>query len=95
MNVNEYCHLHRGHKIENRSHKSDMENLKNLSEIARIKRRGNFVLRQELKDYTPECNIKFSLLFNSAMLLVFIGCGVPILNSSSTTLIQEIPYEKW
>jgi hypothetical protein len=95
MNFNEYSHLHRSHKIENRSLKSDLENLKNLSEIARIKRRGNFILRQELKDYTPECNIKFSLLINSIMLILFIGCGIPILNSSSATRIQEIPYDKW
>lgn len=45
--------------------------------------RGNIVLRQELKSYTPNCNIKFAIFSYVILIILFLAFGLPILIISS------------
>lgn len=68
---------------------------KNISEIQKVKKRGNFILRQELKNLTPQCNIKFSLICNAILCLIFWIVGIPVLSSAGKSVSFEIPYTDW
>jgi hypothetical protein len=59
------------------------------------KKRGNFLLRQELKSYTPECNPTCGIIFNIVTLLVFAGLGVPMIIFSESVKEYQIDYTKW
>ena len=43
-------------------------------------KRGNLILRQELKSCTPECNAKNALICNFLMFVLFAGVGMIIIN---------------
>ena len=53
MDVDEYLNLNPNIKIINQSSSSLLENEKPDEELEEIKNRGNYLLRQELKDKTP------------------------------------------
>ena len=38
-------------------------------------KRGNFIFRQELKSFTPECNAKNALCCNFILVIIFAGAG--------------------
>ena len=68
---------------------------RNQSEIARVKNRGNFILRQELKDRTPECTIKCSIIFNMIFFVIFLVFSFPIIISSKNSLEFSYDYTDW
>ncbi len=45
-------------------------------------KRGNFIFRQELSSFTPECNAKNALCCNFFMMIMFAGVGKRISNRS-------------
>ena len=57
--------------------------------------RGNFVLRQELNSYTPECNTKCGIIFNLFLMIFFLAAGVPILVSSHQSEEYYFNYTNW
>lgn len=57
--------------------------------------RGNFILRQELKSFTPECNAKCGIIFNFALMIAFISIGIPILVSSNQSEEYKFDYTNW
>ncbi len=63
--------------------------------IKSYQQRGNFILRQELKSYTPECNAKCGIIFNSILMLLFICSGIPILVSSNQSEEYSFKYTNW
>jgi len=81
--------------VLNKSMKSEKEIIKNQTEIINAKKRGNFILRQEFKNLTPECSIKNSIIFNFVLMIMFLIFAIPIILSSSTTLRAEIRYDDW
>lgn len=71
------------------------EMLRSNSEYIRAKRRGNFILRQELKDYTLECTSKVSIFINILLFLIFMVFGVPIVLSSENIMYIKVRYDRW
>jgi len=57
--------------------------------------RGNVVFRQELTNHTPECGYKCAIIFNILLIVVFTGCGLPIITmaNSITEFVKE--YSNW
>jgi hypothetical protein len=53
------------------------------------------ILRQELVNYTPQCNIKCSIFCNIIMMVLFLGLGLPILLLTSTVKEFIIDYSDW
>ncbi len=45
--------------------------------------KGNAILRQELKNLTPKCNVKFAVICNSLLGILFFTFSIPILYSTS------------
>lgn len=59
------------------------------------RQRGNFLLRQELKDYTPACSPICGLIFNTVIVFIFCGIGIPILLFSNEEVTYSIDYTDW
>jgi hypothetical protein len=53
------------------------------------------ILRQELNNYTPQCNIKCSILCNIILIILFLGLGLPIVLLTSTVKEYVIDYTDW
>lgn len=82
-------------KSNNRSSNKEKELYRNHSELNRIKKRGNFILRQELKNLTIECSIKCSIICNTLMFFVFIIFAIPIIISSNSSIQISLDYTDW
>jgi hypothetical protein len=78
-------------------HNNDMkqQNGSNLSIKKEVKKRGNFIVRQELKSYTPECNPRCVIIFNSILILIFCAAGVPIVMFSQSEINYHFDYTDW
>jgi hypothetical protein len=59
------------------------------------KKRGNFLFRQELHSFTPECNPTFGIIFNSIAILFFLGLGLPTIILAEANKEYEINYSGW
>ena len=95
MELSEYFNEAINQKGLNKSRLSELEFQYTQSEYLRAKQRGNFILRQELNDYTPECSIKFAIIFNSILCAVFLILGIPIVLSSENTVKTITQYDAW
>jgi len=69
--------------------------LKNFSEIEQSKKRGNFILRQEINSLTIFCTFKVALFFNIFLFLVFNILGIYIVLSSENIKEYSIKYDNW
>ena len=78
-----------------RSHSNSNSHSSNIELSARLLKRGNFVLRQELNSYTPECSAKCGIIFNSFLMVIFILAGVPIIICSNSIKEYKIDYSDW
>jgi hypothetical protein len=61
-------------------------------EIVKKPKRGNFILRQELNSYNPECNPKCGIIVNTFFTLLFLTIGAPIVYLSKKTIEFKLPY---
>lgn len=82
-------------KAISRSIRLEKDINRNESLTKKLKLRGNFILRQELKNLTPECSIKFSVFCNLVIFSLFISFGIPTITSSLNTNEFEIRYDDW
>jgi hypothetical protein len=71
----------------NNSNKSSM-----AKEIV-MKKRGNFILRQELKSFTPGCGPRTSIFCNLLVVLVFCLVGFPIIMLKKNIKEYKISYD--
>jgi hypothetical protein len=53
--------------------------------------RGNYILRQELNSYTPECNPVCGIIFNSFIFIIFIAIGIVFTYFGE--LVQELKFD--
>jgi len=78
---------------------SHFKNIKSLTNIDsrqfNPKLRGNFILRQELKSYTPECNTKCGIILNLILMIFFLAAGIPIIVSSNQSEEYYFNYTNW
>lgn len=61
-------------------------------ELIKRPKRGNFILRQELNAYNPECSPKCGIIFNTFLLVITFSLGIPIIFLSRNTVEFTIPY---
>jgi hypothetical protein len=64
-------------------------------EMQKVKARGNFIFRQELKDITPFCNLKCSIICNIILLGIFIITAVVIISSTKKSVQYSFDYTDW
>ena len=95
MEFQEYLENHANFKNVNKSIRLEKDIISNQSEQLKANKRGNFILRQEMSNLTPECTIKFSIILNSILAICFAGIGIPIIISKDDTKEFEIQYDKW
>jgi hypothetical protein len=74
---------------------ASMRNALSSTSMKKPLNRGNFILRQELNSYTPECNPKCGIIFNIVLALIFIGAGIPIILLANNTHEHIITYTNW
>ena len=55
----------------------------------------DLILGQQLKSYTPNCDIKCAVLCNLVLLSIFVALGVPIIVLSSKLIEYTVDYSKW
>ena len=61
-------------------------------EVIIREKRGNFILRQELNSYNPECNPKCGMIFNLVLTLLFFSVGLPIIFMGKMSIEYRLPY---
>ena len=81
--------------IRNDEYIEEEEQKDEIKEAIVQKKRGNFLFRQELKSYTPECNPTCAIIFNVFTMLIFLALGLPILVYSNSIQEYEINYTDW
>ena len=65
-----------------------MSEQNNVNEDNGTQLRGNAILRQELENLTPKCDIKFVLIFYNILAFLLLLFGIPML--TSTERVTEI-----
>ena len=78
MEIDEYLAQDPDFRILNKSLHESM-NLKQNNSSNQPNLRGNFLLRQELTNYTPECTPKFVIACHIILLIISISCAFPLL----------------
>ena len=92
MEVEEYLNLNPNIKIINQSSSSLLENEKPDEELEEIKNRGNFLLRQELKDKTPIGTPNCIIFNHIVFIIIFVTIAALILSTNSKKNFIEINY---
>ncbi len=95
MEFNEFFNNQSNLRNMNKSVRNDGANKKNTGELEKAKQRGNFILRQELSDFTPECNIMCSIYFDIALFFLLILFSIPLIMSSNSTGEHIHRYDYW
>lgn len=78
--------------------KSEYEKIQSLDHNTKkklLKTRGNFILRQEIKSYTPECNAICGIISNLLIALACIAVGIPSVYFSDKAREYTVEYTKW
>lgn len=92
MNIETYSeNIHNNNRILNKSYKSVLDEMSN-EEKELIKKRGNFLLRQELADLTPLESVKCIIIYNFITMTVFLLLGVLFLTNYDEKNYIEINY---
>ena len=61
---------------------------------AKLQKRGNFILRQEIDSYTPSFNVRCGIITNLVFLIVAVGLGTPMIILANNTNEIRIEYTK-
>ena len=92
MDVDTYLNLNPDIQIINQSSSSMLEHEKSIENIEEIKKRGNFLLRQELKDKTPINTPKCIIIYHIFFIIIFISISIIILSTNNSDHFKEIEY---
>jgi hypothetical protein len=68
---------------------------KNIPEKDLSTKRGNFILRQEIKSLTIFCSVKVSILINLFLFIIFISLGIYIIELSNNIKVSYLKYDNW
>jgi hypothetical protein len=82
-------------KIDSNRRKAFMEDEHRASEIAKVKKRGNFLLRQDISNLTLECNFTTAITCNIVLFIIFLILGFPIYNSAARSIEYSLDYSNW
>lgn len=90
MDVDAYLNLNPDIQIINQSSSSMLEHEKSIEDIEEIKKRGNFLLRQELEDKTPINTPKCIIIYHTIFIIIFSSISFIILfTNQSKNFIEE------
>lgn len=92
MDVDIYLNLNPDIKIINQSSSSLLEHEKSIEVIEEIKSRGNFLLRQELKDMTPLNTPKCIIIYHIFFIIIFVSISIIIFSTNSKKVFVEKEY---
>ena len=92
MDVDIYLNQDPDIKIINQSSSLLLENEKPKEELEAIKNRGNFLLRQELKDKTPINTPNCIIFYHIFFIIIFISISITILLKNTKNIFIEIEY---
>ncbi len=53
------------------------------------------ILRQELKSFTPNCNLRCAIICNLIMIILFASFGIPIIILSYNSEEYSVDYTNW
>ena len=85
---------HSNFKNINRSYLKEKDTINKRKNID-IEPRGNFILRQELRNFNPGCSAKCSFLFNFILMIIFSLILIPNFYSSRNTFEFSFDYSYW
>ena len=86
LNINKYYNQNDYSKYNNRYQEI------NNSQRKIKKKRGNFILRQELSSYTPKCSPKCGIISNFIFMICCLGISIPQIIYSKNHLEYKINY---
>ena len=92
MDVDVYLNLNPDIKIINQSSSSLIEHEKSIEVIEEMKSRGNFLLRQELKDLTPLNTPKCIIIYHIFFIIIFCSISIIILSTNGKKSFIENRY---
>jgi len=69
-----------------------MSELEYIEDLKKDEQRGNIILRQELKNYTPIFNIRFGIICNAILGFLFFIFGIPIIASTGGIIEYSLDY---
>lgn len=92
MEVETYLNRNPDIKIINQSSSSILEHEKPPEELEAIKNRGNFLLRQELKDKTPLNTPNCIISYHIICIIIFSTISTIILSTNSKKNFKEVEY---
>ena len=95
MEFQEFMEYQNTQKNNPKSFNLDKDSAFKDLDVDKGKKRGNFILRQELTNLTPECSLKLAIICNSILALLFAAVGAPIIYSRNTTVQYEVEYDVW
>ena len=79
----------------NRSYVKEKDTLNNPRGNPEIEPRGNFILRQELRNINPGCSSKCAIFCNLILMLIFFVISIPNFYSFKNSLEFSIDYSSW
>jgi len=83
------------YKNINRSYIKEKDTLNNPRANIEIEPRGNFILRQELKNLSPGCSTKCAIICNLLLMIIFLIVSIPNLYSYNNSFEYIYNYTSW
>jgi len=90
---NDHNQEHENSEEHDNNQEDEDEDIESEVEVPQVhEKRGNFIFRQELSSFTPECNAKNALCCNFFMVVMFAGVGIAIIFSSNAISEYRLDY---
>jgi len=79
----------------NKSYLKEKDTLHNPRANLELEPRGNFILRQELKNLSPGCSAKCAMICNLILMTIFIIVAIPNFYSYNNSFEYIFEYSDW
>ncbi len=83
------------YKNINKSYIKEKDTLNNPRANVELEPRGNFILRQELKNLSPGCSAKCAIVCNLILLIIFAIVAIPNFYSYNNSFEYSFDYSAW
>ncbi len=79
----------------NKSYLKEKDTLHNPKAIVELEPRGNFILRQELKNLSTGCSAKCAIICNLILMVIFAIVAIPNFYSFNNSFEYSFDYSMW
>ena len=79
----------------NRSYLKEKDTLNNQRANAELEPRGNFILRQELRNLSPSCSARCAIVCNLILMILFGIIAIPNFYSYNNSFEFSFDYSSW